>query len=369
MAIDCKFNPGTIIFAVIINLVTLCLPCHATTVVLAWDTKADPTLAGYKVYYKADSAALPLYGTGATEGAAPIDVHKQTNATISGLDPAHSYYFAVTSYDSTGAESACSNVVTVPELIPPSISLTSPANNSNQSGMVSVSANASDNVGVVKVEFYVNGVLAASDTSTPYFFSWNTTPLSSGSYTLSAKAYDAAGNAAVSGNTVITVVKDVTAPTVAITTPANNAVLSGTVVVSAAATDNIGVAKVEFYVDGALRSAVNTTPYTYYWNTNTAKGGNHALSVKAYDAAGNASTSNLVAVHVISGDIDGDGSVTVSDAMIALQIAAGNVQPTSTELQRGDVAPLINSCSVPDGIVDIGDVIVILSKAVAIPAP
>jgi len=65
------------------------------------------------------------------------------------------------------------------------------------SGTVSVSANATDNVGVTKVEFWVNGVLKTTDTSAPYSFNLNTRKLS-GTQTIVAKAFDAAGNSASS---------------------------------------------------------------------------------------------------------------------------------------------------------------------------
>ncbi len=377
MGINFKISLGTFVTAAIINLVLLCFPCFAGTVSLKWDANTEPSLAGYKVYYKADSATLPFNGAGATEGASPIDVRNQNSATVSGLNPAHTYYFAITAYDTSGVESAYSNIVTISESAPPSVSITSPANNSSVSGTVSVTANASDNAGVVKVELYVNGVLTASDSSAPYLFAWDTAPLSVGSYTLSAKAYDAAGNVGLSGNLSVTVVKDNVAPVVAIKMPVSNAALSGTVAVSATASDNIGVAKVEFYVDGALSAAINTIPYIYYWNANAAAGGSHILSARAYDAAGNVSSSNLVTVSIsagttqqstILGDLNGDGLVDLSDALLTLQIAAGNAQPTHDELQRGDIAPLINGASVPDGIIDIGDVIVVLSKLVSKPA-
>jgi hypothetical protein len=73
--------------------------CFASTVTLQWDPNTESDLAGYKVYYKADSSTQPLIGTGAAQGAAPVDVLKQTTATVSGLDPNHAYYFAVTAYN------------------------------------------------------------------------------------------------------------------------------------------------------------------------------------------------------------------------------------------------------------------------------
>jgi hypothetical protein len=80
-------------------------------------------------------------------------------------------------------------------------------------------------------------------------------------------------------------------PTVAITAPAAGTSLTGVVPVQATATDNVGVTRVEFYVDGVLH-AVQTTPpaaspYTWDWNTADVANGSHTLKVLAYDAAGN----------------------------------------------------------------------------------
>ncbi|MFX1532713.1 MAG: Ig-like domain-containing protein [Promethearchaeota archaeon] len=61
-------------------------------------------------------------------------------------------------------------------------------------GSLSVTASASDDVGVDRVEFYVDDVLKATDTSSPYGCDWDTTSYSNGSHTLKAIAYDAAGN-------------------------------------------------------------------------------------------------------------------------------------------------------------------------------
>ena len=76
-------------------------------------------------------------------------------------------------------------------------------------GTVTVSANASDTVGVSKVEFYVDNALKNTDTASPYAFSWDTTNGSAHpcngahTHTLSAKAYDGAGNVGTSANVVV----------------------------------------------------------------------------------------------------------------------------------------------------------------------
>lgn len=87
----------------------------------------------------------------------------------------------------------------------PATSITSPANGATVSGTINVTADATDNVGVTKVEFYLDGALAASDTSSPYEWSWNTTTVADGSHSLSSKAYDAAGNVGSSAATSVTV--------------------------------------------------------------------------------------------------------------------------------------------------------------------
>ncbi len=91
---------------------------------------------------------------------------------------------------------------------------------------------------------------------------------------------------------------DTTPPTTSITAPANNATVSGTVSVTATASDNVGVTKVEFYVDGALKTTVTTSPYTFSWDTTTVANGSHTIVSKAYDAANNVGTSATVTVTV-----------------------------------------------------------------------
>ncbi|PYJ83033.1 MAG: hypothetical protein DME22_16740 [Verrucomicrobia bacterium] len=82
------------------------------------------------------------------------------------------------------------------DTIPPTVSLSAPANNATVSGSsVKVSANATDNVGVVGVQFKLDGAnLGAEDTGAPYSVTWNTTTIANGTHSLSAVARDAAGN-------------------------------------------------------------------------------------------------------------------------------------------------------------------------------
>ena len=163
-----------------------------------------------------------------------------------------------------------------------------------------VSATASDNVGVVGVQFRLDGAtLGAEDTTAPYAVAWDTTTASNGAHTLTAVARDAAGNTTTSAAVTVTVLNDTTAPTVGITAPANGATVSGTMTVGATASDNVGVVGVQFRLDGATLGAEDTTaPYSIAWDTTTASNGAHTLTAVARDAAGNTTTSAAVTVTV-----------------------------------------------------------------------
>jgi subtilisin family serine protease len=91
---------------------------------------------------------------------------------------------------------------------------------------------------------------------------------------------------------------DTTPPTTSITSPASGATVSGTVTVSATAGDNVGVSRVELYVDGSLAGTDTTSSYSFSWNTATASNGVHSLQTRAFDAAGNAGWSIVVSVTV-----------------------------------------------------------------------
>jgi hypothetical protein len=92
---------------------------------------------------------------------------------------------------------------------------------------------------------------------------------------------------------------DTTPPAVALASPAAGATVSGTVTVSASASDNVGVASVAFTLDGAaLGAPLTSAPYSLPWDTTSVVNGAHTLSATATDAAGNAATSAPITVTV-----------------------------------------------------------------------
>jgi subtilisin family serine protease len=106
---------------------------------------------------------------------------------------------------------------------------------------------------------------------------------------------------------------DTTPPTTSITSPAGGATLSGTASVSASASDNVGVSRVEFYAGTSLLGTATASPYSISWNTTTVANGTYALTTKAYDAANNVGTSATVSVTVNNGT----GTCSISEQLLA----------------------------------------------------
>ena len=90
---------------------------------------------------------------------------------------------------------------------------------------------------------------------------------------------------------------DTTAPAISITSPTNGQTIAKTVSIAVAATDNVAVTKAELYVDGVRTATSTTAPFAMTWNAQRARRGGHTLQVKAYDAAGNVATSQVVTVY------------------------------------------------------------------------
>lgn len=190
------------------------------------------------------------------------------------------------------------NVAPTPDTIAPSTSITAPANGATVSGTTSVTASASDNVGVTKVEFYLDGGLAATDTTAPYSWSWNTTTATNAAHSLTSTAYDAAGNSASSATVSVTVnnVADTTAPTAPTSLVASGSKRKISLTWNAS-TDNTGVTGYQIWRATSATGTftqIATSTTTSYANT-VSSGATFYYYVKATDAAGNVSAASNTA--------------------------------------------------------------------------
>jgi chitodextrinase len=197
---------------------------------------------------------------------------------------------------------------------PPTISITSPSSGATVSGKTTtLAASASDNVGVTKVAFYSGNTLlgsASNSSGSTWQYSWDSTGTANGTYTLTARAYDAAGNVTTSASVLVTVsntAADTTPPSVSITSPTKGATVSGTTALTVTATDNLGVTKVAFYDGSSLLGTATSSSgstWQYSWNTSSAANGGCSLTAKAYDASGNCGTSASISVTVSNSTSD-----------------------------------------------------------------
>ena len=110
------------------------------------------------------------------------------------------------------------------------------------------------------------------------------------------RAVDSNGNRSATSAKLSALPPDTTAPTAAITSPANGASVYGPVTVTATATDDQGVASVDLLVDGVLVATSTTAPYSFSWSATAT--GSHTLQARARDGVGNTTTSAPVTVTV-----------------------------------------------------------------------
>ena len=189
-----------------------------------------------------------------------------------------------------------------PDTIPPTVSMTAPQAGQTVTGLVQVSANASDNMGISSVQFLLDGTsLGSAITAVPYSISWNTSAIANGNHTLTATAIDTGGLKTTSTPVSVTVNNpiDSAPPTVSITSPASGQTVTGTISISANAADDVAVTGVQFFLDGsAMGAALTTVPYTSSWNTATVANGTHTLTAVATDTAGFITTSGSVLITI-----------------------------------------------------------------------
>lgn len=173
------------------------------------------------------------------------------------------------------------------------------------SGIANVDVYAADPSGVTSVELYANNKLIATDVASPYQFAIDTTKLPDGATSLTAKAKDSVGNVGTSSAVNVTIANDTIAPTVSISNPTAGAAVTGTVTVTASATDNKSVAKMSLLIDGKEVAVSYGGSLSFSWNTGgtTTKGGKRgkttttsttaSIQVRAQDAAGNTGSASV----------------------------------------------------------------------------
>ena len=250
-----------------------------TSIALGWTASTDNVaVTSYRVF----------------RNGSEITTTTGTSYTDNGRTPGTSYTYTVSARDGAGNESAQSAPLTAStqaagDTTPPTVSVTAPIVGSSVSGQATLTANASDNVAVANVQFFVDGApLGTPDTSSPYTAAWNTATASNGSHVVTARATDTSSNATTSAPVTVTV-NNATVDTQAPSVPQG---LGGTPSSSSvslswqASTDNVGVTGYRVYRDALLRG---TSTGTSFSDTGLTPQTTYRYSVSAFDAANNES--------------------------------------------------------------------------------
>jgi subtilisin family serine protease len=202
---------------------------------------------------------------------------------------------AATVYDKAGNMGSSTAVTVIVDNALPTASLANPVSYTDVSGVVTAAVNAGDNYGIKQVEFYVDNVLAGTDTTAPYTYDWDTSKYAHSTYhNMRSRVYDFAGNQRQIDVYNLRVL-DIKAPSISITGPFDGGTVqrNKTTTISAMASDVSGIAWVEFYVNNALVCSDPSVSYTCAWKVPPKRNAWYTITTKAYDTAGNAQSAQI----------------------------------------------------------------------------
>jgi hypothetical protein len=316
-AVDYAWNKGTVVFAAAGNYSssTPIYPAGCTNVVAVGATDSNDNLASFSNYGSYIDLTAPGVGIvttmagGGYGGVSGTSFSSPIAAAIAALvlsrNPSLSAQQLVTlleqNSDDLGAPGwdpiygwgrvnasravvAAGGGATTP---PPSVTISTPAPSAILRAVVIVQGNATAPTSLSSIELWVDGAKTSTTTAASFSFNWDTTAATNGPHTLTVKAYEPSG---VSGQASVNVsVTNYTAtpPTVVISTPANVSTVAGLVPVQGSATGSLAVVSIQLIVDGTPSTTTSSSPFSFDWNSSLASNGNHTLTVKASDTAGN----------------------------------------------------------------------------------
>lgn len=197
---------------------------------------------------------------------------------------------------------------------PPTVSITNPLNGATISGLVSIEASATDDVGIVQVDFYVGATLIGTATTSPYSVSWDSTTVADGTYTLTATAVDTVSQS--SSDSIGVLVDNINDPPVADAGPDQSAYVGDTVA-----------------FDGSGSSDPDGTIVSYDWDFGDGATGTGITTSYVYSATG---TYTVTLVVTDNGGLTGSDTavVTVSEAPVGPTMHIGDITFTSSTRTR-----------------------------------
>ncbi len=241
-----------------------------------------------------ESVGAVKYGTvaGVYSSEKTEDVYARTHRIeLTNLAPSTTYHFSIHSRGTNGNYVISKEVVfeSLPTLdeVSPRVTLLDPG---LCEGVVTISAEAFDNQGVERVELIIDGVSVFTDYSPPYMFSFDTSEYVNGAHKISLKAFDTSGRSTTEYADIdVFNFNDSAEPLVALTNPKMGDTVSGKIKVTATLSDDVGLTKAIFLVNGAseayagLPDRPKSTSLTFEWDTRYLPNGNYRLVVEAWD--------------------------------------------------------------------------------------
>jgi len=315
-------KPGLLFIMVVLFLLDL-EKLFAADAILTWDPNTENDIAGYKIYV----------GPSSQNYHPPIDVGNVTTWTLTGLAEGATYYFAVTAYNTSGAESGFSNevsktFVSTPDQTAPEISSV------NVTGLSSNGATitwGTDEPADSQVQY---GAATADEASTPVnnamvtAHSQNLTGLQPGTlYHFRVLSRNAAGLLAASADHTFTTLSDTTAPGVPAALSATPVSESQINLTWSPPSDESGITGYRIYREG-IQIATSVEPR--YADTGLSPSTTYSYTVSAFDADGNASPQSAAASATTFAP---SGGTTVnlnpiSDTYLGLDASANSAEPT-----------------------------------------
>lgn len=227
--------------------------------------------------------------------------------------------------DAAAAVAAALEIIEEEDTKAPTVAIIDPHNRETVSGTINVTAGAFDAGALADVVLFVDGDPYATDTSKPFKFAMNTKRLTNGTHTLTATATDLAGNESQSdrvritvrggrsggsgggsgedgssSNTSGTAGVDTVVPGVTFEFPERGSRVHSSVGIQATVTDDIALGSAEWLVNGARADVVELSGtrqvVNFLWNASAVPSGNHTITIRVFDDAGNVSTANLTLI-------------------------------------------------------------------------
>ena len=197
------------------------------------------------------------------------------------------------------------------DVTPPTGAITSPPAGSTVSGTTMIQVTAADDQLLDYIDFYIdgeiNGTTQCNGPNCTASYEWNTIEYIEGEHTIQVILVDGWNNSTILTSInvwVDNIDEDNIHPDVVIIEPASGQTVNGDVIIEAMATDNIGIDRVEFFINTDLVHTDNTGPdYEFTWSTDTLPDDqDYIISLTCYDLNGNESPSTPITVHLDNED-------------------------------------------------------------------